>query len=101
MSLVFGLKSRPLLESKTKSNYVDWKCIIDLCTTPAVYGARRNDQKSSKLGWLYHQLLSEFLANGHLLQVSCLWANDKGDKDMMPNAVHTSFTAGETPEKPR
>ena len=37
-----------------------------------------------------HQLLSGFLANGHLARVSRLSANDKIDNEMVPGAVHRS-----------
>ena len=44
-------------------------------------------KKLSKLVWRCHQLLSEFLAKGHLPRVSLqphLLANDKGDNEMIP-----------------
>ena len=47
-------------------------------------------QNSFKLVWQCHQLLSEFLAWGNLPRVSCqllLSANDKGDNEMIPEAV--------------
>ena len=45
-------------------------------------------KKHHMLVWRCHQLLSGFQAKGHLLRVSCLSANDKGDNDMIPGAVH-------------
>ena len=36
------------------------------------------------------QLLSGFLANDHLLRMSHQSANDKGDNEMIPRAVHRS-----------
>ena len=41
-------------------------------------------QRSLKLVWLCHQLLSRFLAKGHLPQVSHLPANDKVGNEMKP-----------------
>ena len=41
--------------------------------------------------WRCHQLLSGFLANGHLPRVSPqsrLSASDKGDNEIIPGAVH-------------
>jgi hypothetical protein len=51
--------------------------------------------------WRFHQLLSRFLANGHLPQVSHQSANDKFDNEIIPGAVHKSFglTAEEIPGK--
>ena len=40
-----------------------------------VHGAMGCGQESFKLVWRCHQLLSVFLAEGHLPRVSCLWAN--------------------------
>ena len=48
-------------------------------------------KKSFKLVWRCHQFPSGFLTKGHLPQVSCqshLPANDKGDNEMIPGAVH-------------
>ena len=47
-------------------------------------------KKSFKLLWWCHQLLSGFLAKGHLLRVSRQPANDKGDNEMTPWTVHRS-----------
>ena len=47
-------------------------------------------EKSFKLVWRRHQLLSGFLTNGHLPRVSrqsCLTVNDEGDNEMIPGAV--------------
>ena len=52
---------------------------------PAVHGAMGCSQKSFKLVWRCHQLLSGFLAKGHLSRVSCqsrFLANDKGDYEI-------------------
>ena len=40
--------------------------------------------------WLCHQLLSGFLANGHLPRVARLSTNDTCDNDMITEAVHRS-----------
>jgi hypothetical protein len=43
--------------------------------------------------WRCHQFMSGFLTKGHLSRVSSqsrLSANDKGDNEMMPRAVHRS-----------
>ena len=65
-------------------------------------------QKSCKLVWRCHQLISEFLAKGHLPRMchqSRLRANDKGDNEKIPGAVHRSpgiyLTAEENPGKPQ
>ena len=34
------------------------------------------------------KLLSRFLANGHLLQLSCQSANDRGDDEVKPEVMH-------------
>ena len=50
-------------------------------------------QKSLKLVWRYYQLLSRFLANGHLHRVSRqlrLSADDKGENEMIQGALHRS-----------
>ena len=55
--------------------------------------AKERKKKSFKLVWWCHQLLSGFLANGHLPRVSlqsCLSANDKSDNGLKPGAVHRS-----------
>jgi hypothetical protein len=49
--------------------------------------------KSFKLVWQFHHLLSRFLAISYMSQVlcqSCLFANDKGDNEMIWGAVHRS-----------
>ena len=63
-------------------------------------------KKSFKLVWRCHQLLSGFLAKVHLLRVSRqshVSANDKGDNEMIPGAVHISpgiyLTVEEKPRK--
>ena len=51
-------------------------------------------KKIFKLVWRYHQLLSGFLVKDHLPQVShqyCLSANDKGDNEMISEAVYRSL----------
>ena len=65
-------------------------------------------KNASKLGWRCHQILSGFLANGHLPRVSRqsrLSANDKGDNEIIPGAVHRApdiyLTAEESPGKPQ
>ena len=65
-------------------------------------------KKSFKLMWRCHQLLSGFLANGHLPRVSrqsCLLTNDKSENEMIPGAVHIFpgiyLTAGENLGKPQ
>jgi hypothetical protein len=50
-------------------------------------------KKIFKLVWECRQLLSRFLVKSHLPQVlhqSRLSANDKGDNEMIPGAVHRS-----------
>ena len=48
-------------------------------------------QTSFKLIWWCHQLLFGFLTEGHLPRVFVmLVANDKGDNEMIPGAVHRS-----------
>ena len=58
-------------------------------------------QKSFKLVWRCHQLLSGILANDHMLRVSRQSTNDKSDNEMIPGVVHRSsgiyFTAEENP----
>ena len=44
------------------------------------------DQESFKLGWQCHQLLSVFLANGHLPRVSRQSVNNAGNENI-PEAV--------------
>ena len=57
----------------------------------AVHGAMGCGQKKSfKVVWRSHQLLSGILANGHLLRMLCLSANDKGDNKMISEAVYRS-----------
>ena len=76
---------------------------------PVVHGAMgAANKKKFKLVWRCHQLLSGFLAKGHLLRLSLSVtsvANDKGDKEMILGAVHRSpgicFTAEENPRKPQ
>ena len=62
--------------------------------------------KKFQLVWRCHQLLSGFLAKGHLPQVFASVmsvANDKGDNEMILGAVHRSpgicLTAEENPRK--
>ena len=58
---------------------------------PVVHGPMGCSQKSVKLVWRCHQLLSWFLSKDHLFRVSrqSLWsANDKGDNEMIPGAEH-------------
>jgi hypothetical protein len=64
-------------------------------------------KKNIKLLWWCHQLLSAFLAKGYLPQVprqSHLSANNKGDTEIIPGAVHRSpgsyLTPEENPGKP-
>ena len=55
-----------------------------------IHGAMSCGQKSFKLAWLCHQLLSRILAKCHLSRMShqsCLSANDKDDNEMIPGAV--------------
>ena len=51
-------------------------------------------QKSFTPVWRFNQLLSGFLAKGHLPRLSCqsrLSANDKSDNDMIQEAVQRSL----------
>ena len=71
-------------------------------------GPRAAAKTSFKLVWRCQQLLCGLLANGHLSRVSCqsrLSANDKGDIDLVPEAVHKSpgiyLIAKEIPGKPQ
>ena len=52
-----------------------------------------------------YQTLSDSLANDHLPRVSRLSANNNGDNEMIPEAVHRSpgiyLTTEENPEKPQ
>ena len=73
-----------------------------------LHGALGCGQKSFQLVWRCHQLLSEFLAKGHLsrlLRQPRLSANDKGDNEMIPGAVYISpdiyLTPEEDPGKPQ
>ena len=62
-----------------------------LIQQPCCHGAMGCDQNGFKLLWQCHPLLSGFLANRHLPRVSRqthLTANDKGDNEMIPAAVH-------------
>ena len=75
------------------------------CIESAVHGAMDCSQKSFKLVWRFHQLLSGFLVKGHLLRVSRqshLSVNNVGN-EMIPGAVHRSpgiyVTAEENSEK--
>ena len=57
---------------------------------PVVHAAMGCRQKSFKLVWWCHQLLSWFLVNDHLPRVSLqsrLSANDKGDNEIIPRTV--------------
>ena len=81
--------------------------IVNICS-PAVHGAVDCGLKSFKLEWRYHQFLFRFIAKGHLHRVSRqsgLLANDKGDNEMIPRAVHRSpgiyLTVKENPGKPQ
>ena len=64
-------------------------------------------KKAFKLVWRFPQLLSGFLAKGHLQRVSRqshLSANDKGDIEAIPGNVHKSpgiylTTEKKSPEK--
>ena len=47
-------------------------------------------QESFKIVMRCHQFPSEFLTKGHLSQMSHRSANDKGDNEMIPAAVHRS-----------
>ena len=65
-------------------------------------------KKSFKLVWRCYQLLSRFLAKARLPRVSRhsrSVVNNKGDNEMIPEAVHRSpgicLTAEENPRKPR
>ena len=60
------------------------------CSFFCVLGAIVCGHKSFRLAWRCHQLLSGFLAKGHFSQFSRLLANDKGDNEMIPGAVHRS-----------
>ena len=58
--------------------------------------------KSFMLVWRFQQLLSDFLAKGHLPRVSRqsrLSANDKRGNEMIPGAVHRSPGIYFTPEE--
>ena len=55
-----------------------------------VHGVMECGQKSVKLVWRCHQLLSEGLGNGHLSRVSRQSANDKGGNEKTQEAVHMS-----------
>ena len=75
---------------------------------PVVHGDMGCEQKSFKLVWQCHHLLSKFLASGHLPRVSLqsrLSVNDKGDNGMVPVDVHRSpgiyLTAEVKPGKPQ
>ena len=61
--------------------------------------------KSFKLVRRCHQLLSRFLAKGHLLRISHPSANGKDDNVMIPGVVHRSpgicFTAEGNPGQPQ
>jgi hypothetical protein len=66
-----------------------------------LHGAIKCGQKSFKVVWRCHQLLSGFLVNGHLPQVLHQSANNKGD-EMILQTVHRSgifLTAEENPRK--
>ena len=65
-------------------------------------------KNSFKLVWRCHQLLSGFLPNDHLPRVSWqspLSANDKGDNEVKPGAMHRSprvyLTTEGNPGKPQ
>ena len=56
-----------------------------------IHGVMGCGQNSFMLMWRSHQLLSEFLAKGHLPRMSRrshLSANDKCDNEMIPGAVY-------------
>ena len=62
----------------------------DMCHHVGAIGC---SHKSVKLRWRCRQLLSAFLANGHLAGMSHQsrrLTNDKGDNDMRPGAMHSS-----------
>ena len=76
-----------------------------MASGPVVHEVMGCGQKSIKLVWRCHQLLSGFLGKGHLLQVShqSSWSpNDKSDNEMIPGAMHRSpgicHTVRKTPE---
>ena len=64
-----------------------WIYLYILASYPldlVVHGAMDCRQKSFKLMWWCHQLLSRFLGNGPLPQVPCQSANEKDDNEMIP-----------------
>ena len=58
---------------------------------PVVYGVTGCGQKKLHASVACHQLLSRFLANAHLPQVSHQLSNDKGYNKVEPGAVHLSL----------
>ena len=82
--------------------------IRNLIACPVVDRTMGCGQNSCKQVWRCHQLLSGFLANVYLPRVprqSRLLANDKGDNEIIPGAVHRSpgiyLAAEKTPGKPQ
>ena len=69
---------------------LEHKPIKSSISMPAVHGAMGYKQKSFKLVWRCHQLLTGSLANGHLPRVSRLSANVKDDNEVIPGAVPRS-----------
>ena len=87
-------------------DYYNYFVYNSIPSNTAVHGVMGCGQKSFKLVWQYHQLLSEFLPKGHLPRMSLqsyIPANDMGDNGMIPGAVHRSpgiyFTAEENSGK--
>ena len=65
-------------------------------------------QSPLKISWRCHQLLSAFLGKGHLPRVSYqsrLSADERGNNEMIPGAVHRSpgicLTVEENPGNPQ
>ena len=73
--------------------------------SPAVHVAMGCGQRSSKLVWRCHQLLSGFLAQDHFPRVSRQSRLSANDNELIPGAVHNSLgiylIAEENPGKPQ
>ena len=70
------------------------------CSMPSCpWSHGRCGQKSFKLVWRCHQLLSGFLAKGHLPRVASVTsvANYKDDNEMILGAVYRSYNLGRPP----
>ena len=90
----YGVSSDSSPSGISETTVVHWKHngSFTCNSLPAVHGAMGCGQKCFRLVWRCHQLLSGFLARGHLPRMSLKSTNDKGDNEMITGAVHRFFS---------